>query len=185
MTVEIQAKCDEMGLTVTSVFIPWSRSRNYAAETNLSRKTLNWRVTLLHNSLPVISTDYSAGIAHCPAYRPPTKEVGRGMSLIRSELLEYEIETGKIAKHYSSVFGITSSRKPIEPNSLDVLYSLLMDSAAIDYRCFSNWAESYGYNTDSRKAKSIYRACIDIGLKLRAGIGDENIAKLHLTFQDY
>jgi hypothetical protein len=47
------------------------------------------------------------------------------------------------------------------------------------------WADTYGYDKDSRSGEKIYRACLEIGLKLRAMIGDQNITKLRDLFQDY
>lgn len=54
-----------LGLTVESVFVPFSQSRNKAE----GSKTLNWVVTVKRNGRDVIKTDYSAGIAHCPGYK--------------------------------------------------------------------------------------------------------------------
>lgn len=58
---------------------------------------------------------------------------------------------------------------------------------------FENWASEYGYDTDSRKAESIYQACLDIALKLRGdialklrgAIGDSGMVELQTAFQDY
>jgi len=41
----------------------------------------------------------------------------------------------------------------------DVLYCLLSDAHGMDYYDFEEWAENYGYDTDSRKAEDIYNKC--------------------------
>lgn len=61
---------ESLGLSIRSVFIPFSQSRNKDS----GWQSLNWRVTLVRNGRDVITTDYSAGAAHCPAAakRAPT-----------------------------------------------------------------------------------------------------------------
>jgi hypothetical protein len=71
------------------------------------------------------------------------------------------------------------------PKCDDVIYSLLMDVDAIDHPTFEQWADCVGYDKDSRKAESIYRACIETGLKLRAALGDKALADLREKFADY
>ena len=71
------------------------------------------------------------------------------------------------------------------PDSLDVLSCLVSESDAIDSPAFDDWASNFGYDTDSRKAESVYRACLETGLKLRAAVGDSGLTKLREAFQDY
>lgn len=74
---------------------------------------------------------------------------------------------------------------PIKPKTIDVLYSLSMDSDVLESSGFEEWASNFGYETDSRKADSIYRACLEIALKLKAVIGNDGLEQLRLAFQDY
>ena len=60
----IAATLAELKLTVEAQFVPFSQSRNKDEK----RKSLNWRVTVKRDGRNVLSTDYSAGIAHCPGY---------------------------------------------------------------------------------------------------------------------
>lgn len=80
---------------------------------------------------------------------------------------------------WSLVFG------PPVPALVDVLYSLVSESDALNYTRFDDWAESLGYNTDSRAAETSYRACLDIGLKLRAMFGSDGLEALRNIYQDY
>lgn len=80
---------------------------------------------------------------------------------------------------------VQSHTVPILPDAADVLYSLLSDSGVLNYSRFEEWAESLGYETDSRKAESIYRACLEIALQLRNAIGETGLQQLQAAFQDY
>jgi hypothetical protein len=60
-----------------------------------------------------------------------------------------------------------------------------MDAGALEYGGFEGWASEYGYDTDSRSAEATYLACLDIGLKLRASIGEAGLDQLRDLFADY
>ena len=164
------------GLTITSTFIPFSQSRNKDSK-NLS---LNWRVTLLHNGKPVLTTNYGAGIAHAPASKLSIKDVGGPNSLMRYELQKAEAETG--LPHMNRII---FARTPILPNEGEVIACLLNDSEALDYASFEDWATGYGYDPDSRSAEKIYRQCLEHGLTLRAALGDTLLAELREVARDY
>lgn len=177
---KITATMAALGLTVTAQFVPWSQSRNknekeenrFGGTAVRPRLSLNWRVTLTNNDRAILTTDYSAGIAHCPAYKagPLTVDVHAA--------IQSECETGlRMAP--------IGKRKPIMPNACDVVASLVMDSSVLDESSFEDWASSLGYDTDSRKAETLYRACLDIALKLRAGIGEDGLQQLRDACQDY
>lgn len=162
----------ELGLTVESEFIPFSQSRNK----DQTYQSLNWLVTLKRNGSDILTTHYSAGAAHCPAYKDPT--LGRQDSVDRYKAIKQQCETGRDGKPGRP--GVW-----IKPDSLDVIYSLVSDSGVLTCGSFEEWAADYGYDSDSRKAEAIYRACLDIGLKLQASLGASNIERLREAFQDY
>lgn len=181
---------ESLGLTVESVFVPFSQSRNKAEKL----PSLNWRVTVKHNGRDVLTTDYSAGSAHCPAYKASVREFGGRDSIMRDGAIRWECEHGFAARafdHANSPNGYVvrelnpKNRKQLEPDSLDVLASLAMDSDVLDAGGFESWASDFGYDTDSRKAESIYRACLDIALKLRAALGDSGLQTLRNAFEGY
>lgn len=180
---EIQAVMTELKIGIRADFIPFKQSRSFpgakatAAEIWKARN-LNWRVTVYHThpmltGRDVLTTDYSAGRAHCPAYsqreesRPSVDYVARIVS---------ETESGK--RH-----GFTSGA--IMPDACDVLYSLASDSFVLDAGGFESWASDVGFDTDSRKAESMYRACLDIALKLRAALGESGLTRLREACADY
>ena len=71
------------------------------------------------------------------------------------------------------------------PDIKDVLYSLILDSNVLNYPEFEEWASDCGYETDSRKAESIYRDCLKNALKMRGSLGESLLAQLSEAFQDY
>ena len=60
-----------------------------------------------------------------------------------------------------------------------------MDADVLDYPTFEEWADTFGYDCDSRSAEKTYRDCLEIALKMRAIFGEADLTKLRDTFQDY
>lgn len=55
-----------------------------------------------------------------------------------------------------------------EPTAADVLSCLVSDAASVESEDgFEGWAESLGYDTDSRKAEHTYKACARIRDRVR------------------
>lgn len=73
---------------------------------------------------------------------------------------------------------------PVKPHIAGVLYSLINDSEAMQYT-FEEWADCYGYDTDSRKAEKIYYACRENGEKLSKIIPVKILESLAEVLQDY
>jgi hypothetical protein len=165
------AAIEALGLTVETVFVP------AAKDTPDADLRLNWRARVLRNGRLVLETDYSQGVAHCPSYK--AKGLGVQNSVMRWKAIRQECETGKTSGAYFP-------GKPIaRPTAADILYCLVRDADAIDHAIYETWASEYGYDEDSRKGEAIYRACLEIGLKLRAAIGDAGLSRLQTAFQDY
>lgn len=171
---KIRAFAESQGLTITVEFIPFSKSRNRAEKT----ASLNYKVTLhkAGQARPVIVTDYMQGQAHCPAYvQPVTFQSGKRDQYETGKRIATECETGRAC----------FSRKPILPGLVDVLACLALDAGALESPDFESWAGDFGYDTDSRKALAIYRACVETGLRLRASIGETGLTELQRLVQDY
>lgn len=173
----IDATIAAAGLTVSTVFVPFSQSRN-KAEKNPS---LNYQITIQRNGRDVLTTDYMMGQAHCPAYRLSMKEAGHANSIMRAKMIRAECETGRAA-----IAGRIARQGPaILPNPRDVIYSIIRDADAIDFRDFAEWANEYAYCEDSRKAEAIYRACLSHALALRSALGDDHMRALREAFTEY
>lgn len=171
-----EATIKGLGLTVDSEFVPWSKSRNFHEGANQKDLSLNWRVTLRRNGREILTTDYSAGIAHCPAYEQrPTIYV--------DNRIRTECENG-FAVQPNSEYTVNHN-KPIQPDTHNVIYSLLTDSDVIDHQDFESWAKELGFDPDSRKAEKTYNDCMKIALKFRSRFTSDEINGLREAFQDY
>lgn len=170
------------GLTIESEFVPFSKSCNK----DNKDMSLNWRVTLVYNGQKILTTDYSAGIGHCPSYKQ-----GQRMTIDYHELIKYECEKGKPAGYFSDSLNQVmppinekKRKEEIKPDSANVLYSLLMDSEVLNFSSFESWADEFGYNPDSKKDEKIYDECLKIALSFRQ-LGESTIEELKEVFQDY
>lgn len=146
-------------LDVTSTFVPFSQSRNAN-----KHRSLNWRITLTKSGRDVLTTDYGVGCGRCPSYK----------GYVTQDVVD-ECETGRARVR----------RKPILPNTVDVIASLVLDADVLNYPTFEEWAQSFGYDDDSRKAEATYRACLSHALALRGAVGDVGLRTLQEAFQDY
>jgi hypothetical protein len=184
-------------LTVESEFVPYSQSRNAKPRPGSDGKpwpSLNWKVRVMVQAQAqpgaareLVATDYSAGIGHAPAMKSSAAKRGPySEKRNRDELAAWEIENG-----YPGAWGSMQAphraprAKPIEPDPCDVLYSLASDSDVLDAGGFEEWAREFGYDTDSRSAEAIYRACLEIALKLRVGLGDDGLRALRDACRDF
>jgi len=154
---------------IESVFVPFSQSRNKDEK----NKTLNYKVTVKKGNRPFLIIDYSMGSAHCIS-----DKVEKLTPYEKRVAIAEECEKGK-----SPLFGY--NRKIAKPDLVDVLYSLSSECDALNYSSFEQWASEFGYDTDSRQAEKIYRACLETALKMRNGFGEKAIAELQEACQDY
>ena len=185
---ELEAWASEHGASLETVFVPWSQSRSYVAGTPAFRRNLNWRCTLrrwhglgdAREPRPVISFDYSAGIAHAPIYKRAHRPgEPRFNTLHWEKAIIHETEIGRASLAYGS------SGVPIRPSFIDVLASIALDASAIDSATFEDWAGELGYDPDSRKGEAIYRECLAHALAIRAAFGEAALAALREAASDY
>ena len=63
---------------------------------------------------------------------------------------------------------------------------MLRDGEAFfNAQSFEDWASEYGYDSDSRKAEAVYRACDNIGRTLAQKLTKEEIDILRELFANY
>lgn len=183
----INAICARAGVTMEAVFIPFSQSRNAKpGKDGKVWRSLNWRVKIQRHGRDVIETDYAQGEAHTPAYKAKLPSGFKTSDFYARQLREqnvtHEIETGRTARRLGGADGVLMPGVPIPAPSIgDVMQSLARDADAIDAASFEDWAAEYGYDTDSREAERIYRACLEIGTKLRAGLGSHLLEEIRLA----
>lgn len=66
-----------------------------------------------------------------------------------------------------------------EPTAADVLSCLVSDAVSVEQEPdFEGWAESLGYDTDSRKAERIYEACQRIREQVQRLLPDHDLYDL-------
>lgn len=172
----------DLGITVESVFVPFSQSRNRDSK----HHSLNWRVTVKRHGRDVLTIDYSSGIGHCPGYnKKPHAGFYGSNSVYQRIVTTAECEKGKPVKRVLANDSCVHEGKWIEPNPVDVIWSLVIESDVINYADFEDWAFNFGYDTDSRSAESIYHACLGLALKMRAVFGSDGMSALQTAFGDY
>jgi len=179
----IEAAIKDLGLSLSYKFVPFSQSRNKDKE----HKSLNWIVTLTRGETS-LSFEYSAGTAHCPTYSRPLRVNTPYDKRMKQEAVSEECERGMPMKltHLGWLPPMRATRaKPILPSDADVISSLVLDASVLDEPSFKSWANSLDYDTDSRKAEAVYKACLEIALKLRAMIGEAGLRALQEACQDY
>lgn len=164
----IAAKLADWGVAYSAEFVPQSRSRNAGEKT----PSLNWRVTV-----GKLTTDYQQGYGHIPA--PYAQKLGHTRD--EQAAIRDAAENGRYTR--DAYRGYPTARLP-EPSAASVLYSLLFDSEALDSP-FDEWAEDFGYSSDSISAKATYDACIAIGHQMRRTFTPEQMAELRELLADY
>ena len=173
---KLDAATAALGLTIEASFVPFSQSRNKTSK----HRSLNWKVTLKHNGRPILIFDYASGIGHAPAMKAKTTSYYTSTRATRETLANRECECGRALRYDSNGLG-----RKIEPNTTEIIYSLVQDTSVIDAGGFSNWAHDYDYNDDSISAKAIYDQCVEHALALRSAIGEAGLATLRDATQDY
>jgi hypothetical protein len=184
----IEAICTRARITMAAEFVPFSKSRNAAPSDGEPWPSLNWKITIQRHGRDVLVTDYAQGAAHAPAYKRKWNHgpaSGRYATRLKDSAVADECETGKIAKPaWGQSDGHIIGRESVpSPRLGDVMQSLIRDADVLDSGGFESWASDCGYDTDSRKAEAIYKACVEIATKLRAALGAALMAELALAAQ--
>jgi hypothetical protein len=188
MNDQLQTFIDSLGLAYKAGFVPFSKSRNDKPVKTASDLSINWRITLMRDGKE-LATDYSQGIGHLPH---GLGNYGNRLSVDQFNAIHHACNTG-MAPSSGNISNTTASRwnpgqwraKLEAPKLTDVLYSLVMDSDAIEAGDFEEWADTFGYDKDSRSAEKLYKACLELGLKLRQLVGNANLDKLRELFEGY
>lgn len=177
--LDIRNVLTEMGVTMTSEFVPFSRSRNQ----NSKDLSINWKVTVNRGSRS-LTTDYMQGIGHLP--EPITPTYWGKKKYMENELIERACSTGTIHKYSDSMGSFIDTKVKLkEPTIDEVLYCLVSDANVIDYPSFADWAHDYGYNDDSITDKKVYDDCMHLALQMRGMFPDADMNTLQDLFQDY
>ena len=210
----IAATLESLKLSAEAVFVPFSKSRNKGEENKTLnwRVTIkrDGRDVLSFDYSAGIGHCPGYACAKAPAtFRPHHYRNASGnhypgtSSQFRSAkphevLSQYidavcaaECESGfpmvldHLAHPSGNMFRPKSKGAPIMPEIIDIFYCLAMDSDVLNFGDFEDWADECGYDSDSKKAESLYRECLEQALKMRAAIGEAGLVALTNAFEDY
>jgi hypothetical protein len=159
-------------LPYSAKFVPFSQSRHNGEKT----PSINWRVTLGR-----LTTDYSQGYGHCPAY-----EKWGYRYVVEVAAVKAECETG-----YAHTIAVGGQNEPQSthkripgPDLADVVYALVTDASVLDYPDFESWAHEFGYDADSRSAEKTYQECLKVGIAFRSMLRPGHFEQLQTLCQD-
>lgn len=87
--------------------------------------------------------------------------------------------SNKIKGYYSQGEGIKNT-----PQLENILYCLLRETQGIDSTSFELWCGDFGYDADSRKAFSMYEACMKEYKQLKGLFTNQELNKLYKLSAD-
>lgn len=175
-TQELWLCLAELGITMTSVYIPWSESPQAKEnpQTKLMSRHWHWRC-VISLGRDTFEQPYHQGPAINPtvAWTRATKR--RFLCVDDADIIKKEL-----------AHGIDCGCPPrghawgrvLLPKLTDVMGCLLMDSEVVEYRDFAEWADELGFNSDSIKDREVYESCLKTSLWLMRVIGQDNLRYL-------
>ncbi|WCM23164.1 hypothetical protein NDK50_35015 [Paraburkholderia bryophila] len=158
------------GITYSYRFVPHSESSNASADT----LTLNWIVTVT-NGKTAYETEFHKGIGHLRyPWNSPYAVMNSQQKTATQAALKEAAETGCAPDIRLDGRGVVVGSDLPFPNPTfdEVLWCLVQDAGARHFDNFEAWAAEQGYDSDSRKAEAVWRACMECAqalLKLVAG----------------
>lgn len=165
--MNIQEWIKRNSVSMLSEFVPASKAH---------AQCLNYVITLCKGERVVLKTDYHMGYGNCPG----DKEKDPYFRKLR---VAFECEHG--VQSYIACGNAYGGKIKILPEIESVLSCLALDSNALDYADFEDWAKNFGYDSDSRSAEKIYKACLDTGLKMRNAFGNNQMELLQEILREY
>lgn len=151
-------------------FIAFSVSRHRHEKT----RDINWCITLARGPHE-FQFDYSMGVLCITTREQEALRHIHGPNAFNMAAVIHDLTE-------RATFGM--GRKISPPLLDDVMNCLCSDADVLNYASFEDWAQNFGWDTDSRKAEKCYRECLDNTLKLMAMFGD-SLTELKQLFADY
>ena len=153
-----------------------------------------YEVKLTFKGKLVLQTTYRLGVGHIDIQ----KLRGQENQLLFSSKYKFVGHEAGFAESWSrqpsanfkdkamqaSVAAKIAKVQKVTPSLPSVLDSLLLDGQADDMT-FEQWAASFGYDTDSRKAEQTYNACQAHGKALRLAVPADVLTSAREILQDY
>lgn len=164
----LEKAVQEKPVKITSVYVG---EENYWDD---KTKSDHFKITLEYQGRKMENIDYWMGIGN--------RIIPKDLPFLGNDLIQSEknIIYSHRGKQVPQLFNSTNFlkrkiqeiAKPRSPKVEEVLYSLLMDSTALDLT-FEEFCAEFGYDTDSRKAEKIYNECNEQGKKLKRLLGED------------
>lgn len=152
----VNAKLSELNIQYSVVYIGEVTRDKWQSD--------SWRVTFKRNGKS-FSIDYFTGL---------------GLRKMKPRAIEPTSNKKSIHYHAWAQINIV----PVKPDATGVLYSLFVDSQALDMS-FDNWASDYGYDSDSIKAITIYQQCCKIAKEMQVVFTRKDIESFNELLQGY
>ena len=153
----------EAGFALTAIFQPASIQTD-----EWKRSAVNFQVTLTYNGIVCFQGSYAYGIGNLPGYKHNFGRKTVDEAHAEKQAIEDGLWSGRYGKR------TTFDRKKVpDPKVTDVLYSILMDADVLNYGAFEEWADSLGYDADSRAAEETYKACLNQSLKFQSVVSND------------
>lgn len=104
----------------------------------------------------------------------------------RCDAWRLTLKKGRAVEHFNYYTGLGHRQggEPSLPPLEGVFYCLVSDAEAATM-CFEDWCNCFGYDSDSRKAHKMYKACADAGLRLSRILGYTAIEEIRELLRDY
>lgn len=161
----VRALLAKLNITAVATFVPlhaYVPPKGKKDEPH--QHVLRWNVEVLVGLRVAYSTEFTAGFGHVPEL------LHRNINNLSDRTKIYEYLDGKRVCPFPD---------------LDFFYCTASDASVLDERDFESWADSLGFDSDSRAAEKIYTACLANAVALRAMIGDAGLTELREAFQDW
>lgn len=84
--------------------------------------------------------------------------------------------------HYEQM--ARTNLKPVVPHIAGVLYSLVMDSDALEHD-YEDWCDNLGFDADSRKALETFLQCQKLGKQLQSIFSRDVLEQIKTLLEDY
>ncbi len=148
-----------------------------------------YKVTLLYKNKPVLHTPYCLGVGNVDWKKAnPDSVVNRWTDSERSLIYTYQKYPQAVFKDkhlWARVAVKLAIQQKFKPSLADVMQSLLSDGEPFfNAQSLEEWAGELGYDKDSRKAESIWKACDAVGRQLANKVDAEALAQASEIVRD-
>lgn len=183
---------ESLGVTVESRYLGVQREPADKKTDEPGWLHLAFAVTVKRAGRADIATPYKLGVGHVKLPAAPTWQMvdAVGTRPLAENILSALHRGKRVKPEYDpcerALYDAAARAQGLAPKPADVLHSLLMDGDAFfNGETFEDWCENYRYDTDSRKAEAMYRACDEIGRRLARMFSPDEIAQLREAASEY